>query len=254
MRPKRVLQLAMPFWLLCLCVCPGRAAAAVLHHGSYAGTTLNFVSVWEESFTDGLPLYGAPMVLGDVLGFFPRNFSASAAGGSSDTTAGRLVIETVSMPGLAINGISVAQIGDWLLSGVGTSATAVSASATLKVTSLTHGGATFTTPVVFNVGQPVALGAAPPSGSWTAEGAIDLLNDLGWFGASSVVIELDNMLVATSEPGTTAFGQNKVVVGAVVAIATGPIPAPVIPEPGSILIWSLGGLLGVWLMRRRQRG
>ena len=53
-------------------------SADSIGYGDYYGTTVDFLGVTEESTTDSLPLYGAPILVDNQSLFFPTTFSSSS--------------------------------------------------------------------------------------------------------------------------------------------------------------------------------
>ena len=82
------------------------AAGVPINYGSFAGTSVNYIDVTENSTTDSLPLYGTPTLSGDSVSFSPARFSSSAAGAASDQTVGNLTFTVEAQAGKRIGTIS----------------------------------------------------------------------------------------------------------------------------------------------------
>jgi hypothetical protein len=232
--------------VLALLLVPTVVDAAIFVHGDLSGTTVDFEDITEESFTDPVPLYGAPFASGDSLLFLPPSFVSSSAGaGGSDVTSGSISLTINAKPGYFISVISLSEFGDWSISGVGTSDTFVSLSGSLDVTDNTITGDTNSDALTTNVPFP-QTGAG--NGNFMATAGVDLI-DLGLIGVTSVTVYFENILETGSEAGTSALIQKKLLGNTTLTVET------IIPEPASIVVWSLLGLSlvgGSWLRRRRQ--
>ena len=101
-------------------------AAFAVTYGPFSGDNVDFVTVTETTQTPGDPavLFGAPMVAGDQLIFFPPAFSATSANGVSDSTLSQLQADIVATtPGFAIESLRIQEFGDTVLSGTGSTTT-----------------------------------------------------------------------------------------------------------------------------------
>lgn len=224
-------------------------AQAVTVYGNFAGTTVDFFGVTETSATDPTPLYGAPNVIGDSLAFLPQGFASESSGGSSDVTDGTLTVTITAKPGYFLDKISIAEIGDYSLSGIGTAATYASVAGGIDVTDLTFASGTYSDPLAISPSMPVDLSGGPQDGLFTGSAMIDL-TDLGLVGVKSIYLEFENVLETGSEAGTSALIQKKLVSGTTITVET------VIPEPSAIVVWSLFGVsltVGSWWQRRKTR-
>jgi len=158
------------------------AQAAPINYGSFAGSTVDYLSVTEDanSAGDAPPLFGEPATLGPVtpgypavpcvlcaipgnsLDFDPTGFSASAAGAAgADITDGNLTFSVVAHSGYGIGSISLSEAGDLTLAGIGTDATnvSVSGSGTLNIVAVDGVGIT-------PIGVPISLTFMPSGGSF----------------------------------------------------------------------------------------
>ena len=239
-----------------LLLLPLSAAAAPINYGNFVGTTVTYVQVTEDSITDPSPLFGAPTISGNLLDFNPVGFGSTSTGGAADVTDGQLLFEVWASPGNFVDTIQFSEAGDYTLFGSGTTATAASVALAGQVEIIEIDGVAVGGPGLdfsFN-------GVFSPSG-----GSYDLVNDPGvgvnWSGdvdvdidqylidqgidfvngATKVRINLDNILVTSSEAGTTSIIQKKDFDG---------FSITVVPEPSTAATLGLGLL---WLARRRRR-
>jgi len=210
---------------------------------------VTFLNVTESSGTDPVPLYGAPSPFPVGLTFSPSpSFAASSAGGGADLTDGQLNFSIMS-PG--VTSVSLSEGGEFALTGIGTPATQVLASASLRVTVTELNGvnvAPITLPlsnasVGFNlIANP---GTMQPWSLGTTVNVAGLLTSLGFGGqnATKVDVVIDNQLGAVSELASAA---------SITKTRFG-ITTEVVPEPSTLAMAGLGlcGLGAVAARRRR---
>lgn len=233
--------------------CLAPAASAIVFYSDMSGSAFDFTSMSEETTSagDAEPLWGAPTVVGNTLVFTPTGYTSSAGNGTSDTTSSsfNLSISSQDPFTMGVNRLMVNEIGDYSLTGVGTSATSASvlASASLVISEVNVGG----------VIQASALGGAasdlvefdtPTQGAdWTAsldvdvQAIVDAAFGVGVAYATRIDVIWDNALDTTSESGTNSFIQKKVGLPAVTM--------QVIPEPGAAVLLGIGLLA----LARRDR-
>jgi PEP-CTERM motif len=233
------------------------AAAVAINYGDFAGATVNFLQVTEDSGTDPTPLYGSPSVSGDTLDFNPVSFNAGATGaGGVDITDGTLTLMMTSNPGHFIDKVKFDEAGDFTLAGFGGAGTFVSVTANFnidiqEVDGVGIGAINIATPMVFTPsnGDFDLLNDGPGpavNGTWSGMLMVDIQqalidNNIPFVnGATKLSVTFDNTLVATSESGTQSFIGKKDVGG---------IGITVIPEPASLGLLALGTLA---LMGRRR--
>ncbi len=223
-------------------------AAATAIHGDYTGTTRSFLGVQETTQTlgDPEPLFGAPTVIGDQLLFFPTQFTATSSNGVSDQTASLMEMVIRSDNGSPIDRIVIQEFGDVDLAGVGTAATSASVSLGGFITVLEILGQTvapFVIPFTATY-APTDSYELPGAGYqlWTATADVDLTQFSGE-PITKLRLSFNNILDATSEPGTTSLIQKKVVNGPAVVVT--------VPEPALALVLALG-LLGAAGRRSRD--
>lgn len=236
------------------------AAGATAIHGSFVGTDYTFGTpgvtgqlVQETSNAgDPEPLFGAPVVVGNVLLFSPAAFTAQAsgAGGFADTGS-QLQFELVGNTALDfIDKITLQEFGDAVFVGLGTAATGAFINMAGFVTVLEVDGSAITPLVIgftgtFTAGPSFDLVSNPGTTLWKGEAVVDIdaalaANSIPFTGgATKVRVSLDNDLYAFSEAGTLAKVQKKVANGVVITV----------PEPAA-LAWLALGALGFALRRR----
>src|SRR5262249_40429550 len=92
------------------------ALATPINYGDFAGPTITYHQVTEDSATDPTPLWGPPTLAGDGITFTPpAAFSALGFNGSADITDGKLntTITTNDTNVGAIHNIQVSERGDY---------------------------------------------------------------------------------------------------------------------------------------------
>lgn len=199
-------------------------ADASINYGDFSLDGGSILDLTESSATDPLPLFGAPITVGDSLSFSTGPFAAAQAGIGSDITAGQLSFIIQADPGLFIESISLDEIGDYLSLG-GTAV--VTAGGTLVATILDPlTGGFVSEPITFDQAFPL-IGTG--SGIWTGESTVDISN----YQATRVRIDLDNSLIASANhPADAAFIDKKAM--------TVNVDFAEIPEPATLALMGLG--------------
>ncbi len=173
-------------------------------------------------------LFGSPTIVGgNTFLFFPSNFRAESLDGVSEITYDKLEFNLAAHSGYTIKGMVIHELGDYGISGTGE----VSVSGTMFLTNLSEWGV-YSDNLVSTPSSPITSG----SGQWSAEVGVD---GLDW---TNLNVTLNNNLIARSDPGSEAFIE-KSVAGVAIEII-------IIPEPATICIVGLGGLM---LVRRKKR-
>jgi PEP-CTERM motif len=242
------------------------ALAAPINYGDFTGTNVKFLQVTEDALTPGdvPPLFGAPIVSGDSMDFNPVGFNATHANGvgPADITDGQLKfeVEAKNKTTGAINNIKFQEAGDTTLAGIGNNGTftSVTSDVFFNITEI-NGGA----PAIPIPGFSLAQVFSPQGGfyglgnngggpffhtQWMGMLLLDLnlvLANNGYAPGNRVTklsVNLDNTLVALSQPGTSALIAKK---------DTGVIITVNIPEPATCCL-ALFGLVGLLIARRRS--
>lgn len=199
-------------------------AQAFVSWSNPSGTATDFN--WANGGSD-TGLFGSPILVnGNTFVFFPSFFRASSANGVSGSAYDRLEFDIIAHVGNTINGFTINEYGDYGILGAGGQ---VQVTGTLFLTNLQN-FAVKTSNLVSTPASPITSG----SGEWTAVAG---RNDLGW---QHLKVVLNNNLLAISGPGGQSFIEKKVGAGAV--------SITIIPEPATLAILGLGGLL---LLRRK---
>lgn len=233
-----------------------QASAVPINYGDFAGVTVMFSDVTEDSGTDPTPLFGAPTVSGDSLDFNPVSFNSTSSGAAgTDITDGTLTMMLMSTPGNFIDEIEFDEAGDFTLTGLsGEAFASVTATFFLDITEVDGvaiNPVNITTAMVFTPSNgDWSLSADGPgplvNGTWSGMVNVDITqalidNNIPYVvGATKVSVTFDNTLTTLSEAGTSAFIAKKDVGG---------IGITVTPEPASLGLLTLGALA---IMGRRN--
>jgi len=221
----------------------GVAQAAQIPWKTPSGTTNDFT--FDNGGTSNqlfVPAGTDPVVSSNGIAFFPSAFQAAASGGAQQQTNDKLSFDLHAKPGKELTNFVVNEFGDYTIQGVGPN-TAVKVFGSLFLTNLDSFEVKFdtlhTTPAAIGVGKGVVAG----EGAWTGNEAIALPSSVvvppGW---RNVRVELDNILQASSDPGTNAFIEKKVVTpGVTITLIS--------PEPGSALAF----LAAAGMLARRRK-
>jgi hypothetical protein len=251
------------------------ALAATINYGDHMGTTVTYVDVTESSGTDAVPLFGPPTVTGDSIDFNPVGFDAASAGGGADITDGQLTFMVEAKPGAnGMVGISFSEAGITQLAGnvaAGdlSTATMVRAAGVLDVHEVDF-------VPINHISVPFFLTFNPSNGDyflgtdggggplyftdWSGGANINLLQVLfdngirRTFGVTKLSVNLDNVLVATSQNGTSSLISKKDFGGLTITVQTpGGGGGPDIPEPTTLVLVGLS-VAGLTVGRRRVVG
>jgi hypothetical protein len=247
----RLFQLRSIVVSAAICLLAGSAGATAIH-GQFVGTDFTFGTfgpsgqlVQETSNPgDPEPLFGAPVVSGNVLLFSPTAFTANATGaGGFVDTGSQLQFELIGNTSSDfIDKITIQEFGDVVFAGVptATAATGTFINMTLFVTVMEVNGSAIA-PITGSVAGSFTVG---PSFDAVTQGqnTTTLWQGTAFFdvdaflaansivgSATKVRVALDNDLFAFSEAGTSSKVQKKVANGIVVTI----------PEPSALALLAL---------------
>jgi hypothetical protein len=219
------------------------AGASPINYGNFPGILPGQVDFWqvtENSTTDPTPLFGPPTRVGNSLYFFPNSYTSFSQDGSADTTSGTLQMMVTAPQGKFITTVVFSELGDYALTGEGTSATQATVAGLLTVTDLAPGNSGTGT-AVFNFVPSFRFQLPDDStGQFNGGGVVDLSG----LDVTAIFINFNNILQTSSEPGTTSFIEKKVIDGMLVTIET--------PEPATMAMLTIGGI-GMLVARRRSR-
>lgn len=229
-------------------------ALAQVNHGTFNGTTVDFVDVTETTQlavdpTDPAILYGVPTTSGDQLVFNPPAFTASATTGNgktADQTLSLLNVDVVSTAvGTYIETLSIKELGDSILTGFGTgySASLVTMSGWVYIKEANGVPiAQVDIPIVAVFSQDFfELPGDSGSINWSGEFFVDVASYVP--NATRLSIALNNYLEVYREGTASATIQKKVSRGVVISV----------PEPGGFTLIGLGLLFGIAAGNRRRR-
>jgi hypothetical protein len=217
--------------------------AAPINYGDFVGSTVTYRMVTEDSGTDTVPpgMYGMPSVGGNTLNFNPVGFDSETSGPNADITDGQLLfmVESNNKETQAILNIKINEIGDTTLAGnvplgsLGTSSSIRMAAVVeivevdgVAITPITLSGMSASPLPVLMPVYTLLPSNSPTDGTWQLgvdgnggpsftsqwNGELfvdvqDALNKSGMSytrGATRVTVNLNNVLAATSETGTSA--------------------------------------------------
>lgn len=228
---KRVNTLAAGFFLVSQALCGAAFAASV----TLAGTTVDFTL--DDTM---LGSFGQASVSGDTLHFTPIDFAArSLNGGGHSLTKETMNVRVSAHGGWAFSSVGLAEKGDYLLLGSGSTA---DVSGQMRVFDVTKPLADVTTSI---------LSASPltqtgvPTHNWTA----DLSTALSaWNTARTINVTVENLLLAsTSTAASVAFVEKKLGGLTPAMLAVTPVPEA---KTYAMMLAGLG-LVGLAVARRR---
>jgi hypothetical protein len=229
------------------------ASADFVNYGDFVGSTFQFLGVTEESGTDPLPLYNAPILVGSSLQFNDMDFGSSAADGSSDITDGQINLQICSEPGTPITDIMFDEEGDYTLSGLsGEAFAAVGATVFIEILELDGSPVPFAVDATFGSSF---FGFTSDGDFYLSEEGIStaelwdggitvdinaIIANAGLSGsATKVNVTINNVLQTSSVLGTAAAIRKK----------DAGLSITVIPAPATLALLGMAGVCG----RRRRR-
>lgn len=222
------------------------ADAAPINYGDFVATSVMYLDVTESSATDDTPMFGPPTVTADTLDFDPFGFAATANNGDIDLTDGQLNYTLMALPGAGVRSMLLRESGDYSLMGNGTDATLISAGVSARVDILEVDGVALDEPIGVFVSTQFSADLVANPGMvqpWKLSLLVDFASalfarDIRFdLGVTKAEVVIDNQLLAISEPGTAAFIAKK-------DFKLLPeIEGDPIPEPASLALLTLGGLL-----------
>ncbi len=237
------------------------AQAAPINYGDFAGLEVMYLDVTETANAPvgGEPLFGPPSVIGNVLDFDPKGFTASASMGTTDLVDGQLNLTLMANQGSVLSSVAFSERGDYTLAGAGTAATQVQFGLSIAaVTVLEVDGVALASPVALDGASvsgtkdlssdsgilvPWALGLQYDVNAALNAAGVDFRN-----GATKLEFVIDDSLVALSESATIAYLAKKdFSIG--VTTGTGTPPGSV-PEPAAALL--IGGAWALLAAARRR--
>jgi hypothetical protein len=233
--------------------------AVTIPYGNEFGSTVDFLNINETPSTGG-ELFGDPDISGDALLFDPTGFQLTVGGGGFGVVDSHLNFIIQAKAGFGIQGFGISESGDVTLAGAGTAATfaQVGASVLIAVTEIDGVGVTpllipaanlgFVPSSSFNL--PANPGMTPWGGSQYLDIAAYLASQNILGSATRIVVDMDNVLTAFSEPGTIATIHKKLVDGVGITVVTE--PGNPIPEPSTLALASIGLLVAGWYGRRKM--
>jgi hypothetical protein len=248
------------------------SALAQINWGDYAGATVDFLQVTEDSNSgDTLPLFGEPNIVGDSMDFDPVGFGAfSSGGGAPDITDGNLTFMVMTQNDLdIIDTLSFSEAGDTSLTNglsFDDALTTVEAHVFIDILQIDNqdvGQALniddymVFTPSPNLTPNPIgdyqisvdSLNGHTYSTNWFGSLFVDLTaylddNDIEYeFGVTKVSVNIDNILTAASQDGSSAVIAKKDFDGLVVTVN--------VPEPASCVLACIGLALLALVGRRR---
>jgi hypothetical protein len=181
-------------------------------------------------------LFGMPSVSGNTLYFTPTGFDALSVGGMGggfDFTNQTINVKvTVLNPMKYIDDVRLNEQGDYLLLGSGA---AVYVGGQIRVFDVANPIASMTDSIMPTSSMSTT---GFPTRNWSAGAMVDAAS----FMAKTVNVTIENILVATSVPGSLGFVEKKFAALTVTAV----------PEPETYAMMLVGlGLIGLMAKRRR---
>lgn len=249
--------------LLTAGVISNSALAASVNYGDFFGSDVTFRTVIEDSSTDNVPLFGAPIATANSLAFSPTAFGSSANGGNSDITDSQLRM-TIESNGTdtGITFIVVNEVGDFTLQGPSGADASANVGAAMFWTIIDVDGQplpgplpqgqaniTFTSGSGPNGGEFSLPGDAGTAVPWEGQYIVDVdafLLQEGLSGvATKIEFTLDNSLSTFADESSAAFIKKKEAQQVTIQAV-----AQNLPEPGASALMLPALLVGLSLRRK----
>lgn len=205
-----------------------------------ASVTLTGTSV-DFTFDDALVgLFGQPTLSGDTLSFTPVNFNATSSNGEGyKLTDNTVNVQMTAHNGYAFSSVDLAERGDYLLQGGGSTA---NVAGQVRVFDVSDPMKDTTTPIAPTaVMDQTGISTHP----WTVANSTDLTT---WNGTKSVNVTFQNLLVASTNGSSSLAFVDKKYSG---LTATTAAVTPVPEATSSAMMLAGLGLIG-WQIRRRR--
>ncbi len=240
----------------------GSAGAAPINYGDFSGATISYLQVTETANTPGdtEPLFGAPEIEGaDSLDFDPSGFTATSTGGPLDITDGQLNFEIEAAPGTGLTSLLISEAGDFSFFGFGGVGTTASAGQFVRIDIMEVDNVVLAVPLVLIASGGFSSDMAATGGATLAplEWSFDVLADFttvlpaGFtLGVTRAEVVINNQLATNSEEDSLAFIAKK----DFTITPSGVNPNAVVPEPGTLGLLALAGMMGGMMAVRQRLG
>jgi hypothetical protein len=176
-------------------------------------------------------LFGDPMLSGDTFVFFPSNFRADSLDGLDGSVYDKLEFELIAHTGFSFKNFDFSEFGDYGIFDEGS----VNVLSSISIENLDT-AQVLSSDFTSNPSMPASGG----QDIWEAEAQL-AINSADW---THIKITFDNELLASSQPGSVSFIENK--------IFSSGITMQTIPEPATVTILCLGAAFMLRDFRNRK--